>query len=190
MQLWRPPYSNCECCERLVPNGTIWPYLHRGIPDGCDSCPYCIALPCPVKLQQISNHVQLIKPNLKDDPDKQKKNAEFASSVFGPDIDMVRRNMQNESFVGISDAKHCGKMRALEKLLCSWVLQGEKVPLFSYLVRWHVTPLLLLLMQCHYFFLFPSEYRFSKIVALSGLQIVSMLNCYISTFFQKFSFLI
>nr|XP_048336036.1 switch 2-like isoform X1 [Ziziphus jujuba var. spinosa] len=125
MQLWRPPYSNCECCERLVPNGTIWPYLHRGIPDGCDSCPYCIALPCPVKLQQISNHVQLIKPNLKDDPDKQKKNAEFASSVFGPDIDMVRRNMQNESFVGISDAKHCGKMRALEKLLCSWVLQGD-----------------------------------------------------------------
>lgn len=84
---------------------------------------------------QVSNHLELIKPNPKDDPEKQKKDAEFASSVFGSDIDMVGGNMQNESFMGLSDVKHCGKMRALEKLLCSWILQGDKVLLFSYSVR-------------------------------------------------------
>ncbi|XP_015881521.3 switch 2 [Ziziphus jujuba] len=129
------PLTQAECCKRIVPNGSIWPYLHRDNPDGCDSCPYCLVLPCLVKLQQVSNHLELIKPNPKDDPEKQKKDAEFASSVFGSDIDMVGGNMQNESFMGLSDVKHCGKMRALEKLLCSWILQGDKVLLFSYSVR-------------------------------------------------------
>ena len=88
---------------------------------------------------QISNHLELIKPNPKDDPDKQKKDAEFASSVFGSDIDLVGGKTQSESFMGLSDVKHCGKMRALEKLLGYWILQGDKVLLFSYYVRFHET---------------------------------------------------
>ena len=36
-----------------MPNGVIWPYLHRDNPDGCDSCPFCLVLPCLVKLQQV-----------------------------------------------------------------------------------------------------------------------------------------
>ena len=88
-----------------------------------------------VSFCQISNHLELIKPNPKDDPDKQNKDAEFAAAVFGPDIDLVGGNTQNESFMGLSDVTHCGKMRALEKLLYSWFSQGDKVLLFSYSVR-------------------------------------------------------
>lgn len=84
---------------------------------------------------QISNHLELIKPNPRDDPYKQKRDAEFALSVFGPDIDLVGGTTQNESFMGLSDVKHCGKMRALEKLMFSWILRGDKVLLFSYSVR-------------------------------------------------------
>lgn len=47
------PLTQVECCKRIVPNGIIWPYLHRDNPDGCDSCPFCLVLPCLVKLQQV-----------------------------------------------------------------------------------------------------------------------------------------
>ncbi|GAV80592.1 SNF2_N domain-containing protein/Helicase_C domain-containing protein [Cephalotus follicularis] len=129
------PLTQAECCKRIVPNGIIWPYLHRDNPDGCDSCPFCLVLPCLVKLQQVSNHTELIKPNPRDEPEKQRKDAEFASAVFGSDIDLVGGNAQSESFMGLSDVKHCGKMRALEKLMASWSLQGDKILLFSYSVR-------------------------------------------------------
>lgn len=48
------PLTQVECCKRIVPDGKIWPYLHRDNPDGCDSCPFCIVLPCLVKLQQVN----------------------------------------------------------------------------------------------------------------------------------------
>ncbi|XWS39451.1 hypothetical protein CRYUN_Cryun18bG0055000 [Craigia yunnanensis] len=129
------PLTQVECCKRIVPDGIIWPYLHRDSPEGCDSCPFCLVLPCLVKLQQISNHLELIKPNPRDEPDKQRKDAEFASAVFGPDIDMMGGNAPSESFMGLSDTRHCGKMRALEKLMSSWALKGDKILLFSYSVR-------------------------------------------------------
>ncbi|KAL1817503.1 hypothetical protein DCAR_0521950 [Daucus carota subsp. sativus] len=129
------PLKQVECCNRTVPNGIIWSYLHRDNPDGCDSCPYCVVLPCLIKLQQISNHLELIKPNPRDDPEKQKKDAEFASMIFGHDVDVVGGNTRNESFMGLSEVKHCGKMRALEKLMLSWISQGDKILLFSYSVR-------------------------------------------------------
>ncbi|XP_052207251.1 switch 2 [Diospyros lotus] len=129
------PLTQVECCKRTVPDGIIWPYLHRDNPDGCDSCPFCLVLPCLVKLQQISNHLELIKPNPKDDPDKQRKDAEFASAVYGTDVDLVDGQAQTESFMGLSDVKHCGKMRALEKLMFSWISKGDKILLFSYSVR-------------------------------------------------------
>ncbi|KAI9177305.1 hypothetical protein LWI28_013477 [Acer negundo] len=129
------PLTQVECCKRIVPDGIIWPYLHRDNPDdGCDSCPFCLVLPCLVKLQQVSNHLELIKPNPRDEPDKQRKDAEFASAVFGPDIDLVGGNAQSESFMSLSDVKHCGKMRALEKLMLSWVSKGDKILLFSFSV--------------------------------------------------------
>ncbi|KAJ6420436.1 hypothetical protein OIU84_027888 [Salix udensis] len=129
------PLKQVACCKRIVPDGIIWPYLHRDNPEGCDSCPYCLVLPCLVKLQQISNHLELIKPNPRDELDKQKKDAEFASAVFGPDVDLVGGNAQSENFMGLSDVKHCGKMQALEKLMFSWASRGDKILLFSYSVR-------------------------------------------------------
>jgi hypothetical protein len=73
-----------------------------------------IILNITVSLCQISNHLELIKPNPKDDPEKQVKDAKFAAAVYSPDIDLVGGSMQNESFLSLSDTKHCGKMRALE----------------------------------------------------------------------------
>ncbi|CAH2039006.1 unnamed protein product, partial [Thlaspi arvense] len=129
------PLKQSQCCRRIVPDGTIWSYLHRDNPDGCDSCPFCLVLPCLVKLQQISNHLELIKPNPKDEPEKQKKDAEFVSAVFGKDIDLVGGISASESFMDLSDVIHCGKMRALEKLMASWISKGDKILLFSYSVR-------------------------------------------------------
>ncbi|KAF5203379.1 Switch [Thalictrum thalictroides] len=129
------PLKQVECCRRIVPNGIIWRYLHRENPDGCDSCPFCLVLPCLLKLQQVSNHLELIKPNPKDDMEKQRKDAEFASAVFGTDIELVGGNTPSESFMGLSDVEHCGKMRALEKLLLTWISHGDKILLFSYSVR-------------------------------------------------------
>ncbi|KAL4585268.1 hypothetical protein LXL04_009884 [Taraxacum kok-saghyz] len=130
------PLKQVDCCKRIVKDGVIWPYLHKDNPDGCDSCPFCLVLPCLTKLQQvISNHLELIKPNLRDDSDKVKKDKEFASAVFGKDCDLVGGYFQNESFMGLSDVQHCGKMRALENLMASWILHGDKILLFSYSVR-------------------------------------------------------
>lgn len=47
------PLKQVECCQRTVPDGYIWPYLHKDNPEGCDSCPFCLVLPCLVKLQQV-----------------------------------------------------------------------------------------------------------------------------------------
>ncbi|CAO2813141.1 unnamed protein product [Amaranthus hypochondriacus] len=129
------PLSQGECHHRTVPDGIIWRYLHRDSPDGCNWCPNCVILPCILKLQQISNHLELIKPNPKDDEDKQKKDAELVKEVFGDDIDLVGGTDQSESFMGLSDAKDCGKMRTLERLMASWISHGDKVLLFSYSVR-------------------------------------------------------
>ncbi|XP_042042136.1 switch 2-like [Salvia splendens] len=130
------PLKQAECCQRTVPDGMIWPYLHKDNPEGCDSCPFCLVLPCLVKLQQISNHLELIKPSPKDDHDKQIKDAEFASAVFSTDIDLVGGSAtQSGSFMGLSDVRHCGKMRALERLMHSWISMGDKILLFSYSVR-------------------------------------------------------
>ncbi|KAG0479350.1 hypothetical protein HPP92_010208 [Vanilla planifolia] len=125
-----------ECCNRIVPNGIIWSYLHKENPEGCDSCPFCLVLPCLIKLQQISNHLELIKPNPKDEVEKQKKDAELVSAIFGTDVDLVGGSVQIESFLGLSEAEHCGKMRALEKLMFHWTSHGDKILLFSYSVRW------------------------------------------------------
>ncbi|KAG1347415.1 Switch 2 [Cocos nucifera] len=129
------PLTQVECCKRIVPNGIIWSYLHRDNPEGCESCPFCLVLPCLIKLQQISNHLELIKPNPKDEVEKQKKDSELASAVFSADVDLVGGSAQIENFIGLSDVEHCGKMRALEKLLLSWTSHGDKILLFSYSVR-------------------------------------------------------
>ncbi|KAJ7558773.1 hypothetical protein O6H91_04G055200 [Diphasiastrum complanatum] len=129
------PLSRAECCYRIAPSGIIWSYLHRDNPEGCDSCPYCLLLPCLTKLQQVSNHLELLKPNLKDEPEKQKKDAAFALLAFGEDAELLGGTQQEESFLGLSDAQHCGKMLALQKLLASWISKGDKVLLFSYSVK-------------------------------------------------------
>ncbi|KQK14244.1 switch 2 isoform X2 [Brachypodium distachyon] len=131
------PFAQVECCKRIEPNGIIWSYLHRENLEGCALCPFCLVLPCLVKLQQISNHLELIKPNPKDEVEKQKKDAELAAAVFDTDIELVGGSAKSENFMGLSDSEHCGKMRALERLLSLWALQGDKILLFSYSVSWN-----------------------------------------------------
>lgn len=85
---------------------------------------------------QVSNHLELIKPNNKDDAEKQKKDELLAEYVLAEDAGLVGGTAQEESFLGLSDTQHCGKMRALELLLAHWVQQGDKILLFSYSVRY------------------------------------------------------
>ncbi|EPS65460.1 hypothetical protein M569_09312, partial [Genlisea aurea] len=128
------PLKQSECCTRTVPNGVIWSHLHRDSPEeGCDSCPFCVVLPCLVKLQQISNHLELINPNPNDDPDKQTRDKEFASAVSSSSFPAAQDD--GLGFMALSDAEHCGKMRTLERLLRSWISNGDKTLLFSYSVR-------------------------------------------------------
>lgn len=54
------PLTQVECCKRIVPDGIIWPYLHKDNLDGCDSCPFCLVLPCLVKLQQVMGFLVLL----------------------------------------------------------------------------------------------------------------------------------
>ncbi|XP_024522854.1 switch 2 [Selaginella moellendorffii] len=124
-----------KCCLRTAPKGPIWSYLHKGNPDGCESCPCCLVLPCLNKLQQVSNHLELLKPNLSDDIEKRRKDAAFASLVFGDDAPSLGGIQPDESFLGLSDSQNCGKMLALKNLLSKWTSQGDKVLLFSYSVR-------------------------------------------------------
>ncbi|RWW26416.1 hypothetical protein GW17_00009191 [Ensete ventricosum] len=106
------PLAQVECCKKIVPNGIIWTYLHRDNPEGCESCPFCLVLPCLIKLQQ------LIKPNPKDDLEKQKKDAELVSAVLGADVDLIGGNAQTESFMGLTDVYTESRMLdILEKFL-------------------------------------------------------------------------
>ena len=84
---------------------------------------------------QVSNHLELIKPSPKDDLEKQRKDEVFAAAALGEDAALVGGVWQDESFLGLSDAQHCGKMRALDNLLTSWLARGDKVLLFSYSVK-------------------------------------------------------
>lgn len=47
------PLTQVECCKKIEPKGIIWSYLHKDNPDGCALCPFCLVLPCLVKLQQV-----------------------------------------------------------------------------------------------------------------------------------------
>lgn len=70
------PLKQVECCKRLVRDGVIWPHLHRENPDGCDSFPFCLVLPCLVKLQQV--RVLLLVP-------------EYSTGKFLHDIIVIKR---------------------------------------------------------------------------------------------------
>ncbi len=84
---------------------------------------------------QVSNHLELVKPNPKDDREKQLKDEEFATAALAEDALLLGGVKQDESFLGLSDAQHCGKMQTLEILLADWLCQGDKVLLFSYSVK-------------------------------------------------------
>lgn len=47
------PLTQVECCRRTEPQGIIWSYLHKDNADGCAMCPFCLVLPCLMKLQQV-----------------------------------------------------------------------------------------------------------------------------------------
>jgi len=49
------PLTQGECHKRTIEDGIIWRYLHRDSPDGCNLCPFCVVLPCILKLQQVKS---------------------------------------------------------------------------------------------------------------------------------------
>ena len=79
--------------------------------------------------------MELITPNPEDDPEKKKKDEALAVLVFEKDAELIGGVMQDESFMGLSDSQCCGKMRALKKIMASWISQKKKIFLFSYSIR-------------------------------------------------------
>ncbi|DBA73362.1 TPA: hypothetical protein ACH3X1_011407 [Trebouxia sp. C0004] len=144
--LW-PQFHCCGCdnaADTFVnPNGCKW---HK--PDGCPGprlrCPFCLILPCLTILQKISNHLELVKGNPKDQQDrdirrnmKYERDSAVAELVLGEDVDKVGGAEADNNFMTLSDSSTCGKMTALTKLLDLWYQQesANKVLVFSHSVR-------------------------------------------------------
>lgn len=86
-----------------------------------------MTLPCLQTLLKISNHLELMKPDPHDPPQKQEKDRAFAAMALGEDAHLIGGTEAEASFMGLSDPQHCGKMKALECLLEDWKMQGDKV---------------------------------------------------------------
>ncbi|GJP33578.1 hypothetical protein CLOM_g18104 [Closterium sp. NIES-68] len=114
--------------------GVLWSSLH---PDGlcCPRCPFCVLFPCLTKLQQISNHLELLKPNPRDPPDKQVRDLAFARLALAGDADLAGGVRAASNLLTLGSSEHCGKLRALERLLRQWCGRGDKVLLFSHSVK-------------------------------------------------------
>ncbi|CAI5508303.1 unnamed protein product [Closterium sp. Naga37s-1] len=120
--------------EEMGGGGVLWTSLH---PDGlcCPRCPFCVLFPCLSKLQQISNHLELLKPNPRDPPDKQARDLAFARLALAGDADLAGGVRAASDLLTLSSSEHCGKLRALDRLLKQWCGKGDKVLLFSHSVK-------------------------------------------------------
>ncbi|CAI5463945.1 unnamed protein product [Closterium sp. Yama58-4] len=120
--------------EKMGGGGVLWSSLH---PDGlcCPRCPFCVLFPCLSKLQQISNHLELLKPNPRDTPDKQARDLAFARLALAGDADLAGGVRAASDLLTLGSSAHCGKLRALDRLLKQWCGSGDKVLLFSHSVK-------------------------------------------------------
>ncbi|CAI7901108.1 unnamed protein product, partial [Closterium sp. NIES-54] len=120
--------------EEMGGGGVLWSSLH---PDGlcCPRCPFCVLFPCLSKLQQISNHLELLKPNPRDPPDKQARDHAFARLALAGDADLAGGVRAASDLLTLGSSEHCGKLRALDRLLKQWCGKGDKVLLFSHSVK-------------------------------------------------------
>ncbi|TYZ66125.1 hypothetical protein PybrP1_009267 [[Pythium] brassicae (nom. inval.)] len=93
----------------------------RFYPDGaaCRQCPNCVGLVCVAQLLKLANHMELLKVNPRDPPERQRLDAPFAAQAFGADVAAVGGVEQVASFHAMRalGAQTCGKMRVLEQLL-------------------------------------------------------------------------
>ncbi|CAI5975877.1 unnamed protein product [Closterium sp. NIES-65] len=120
--------------EEMGGGGVLWSSLHL---DGlcCPRCPFCVLFPCLSKLQQISNHLELLKPNPRDPPDKQARDLAFARLALAGDADLAGGVREASDLLTLGSSEHCGKLRALDRLLNQWCGSGDKVLLFSHSVK-------------------------------------------------------
>jgi len=132
--------------------GPVWRYIHqrqaeqKGLEDeyaAADDCvcrgrcpPRCLCLSLIVFLQRITNHVELLKPDLQPSKDtaeqaQQQLMCELCDIAFaGVEHNLcTRRRVANRIQLGSPDA--CGKMQMLLPLLRHWRKRGQKVLLFS-----------------------------------------------------------
>lgn len=131
-----------ECCyttpQALVDSrdtgarALLWERFH---PDGvaCRQCPNCVGLVCVAQLLKLANHMELLKVNPRDPPERQELGAAFAAKAFGPDVAAVGGVEQVTSFHAMRavGSQTCGKMRVLEQLLARWKARRQKTLLFS-----------------------------------------------------------
>ena len=132
----REKRSRC-CYSRPVggpDDAPIWHSFDHGTHGAL--CPYCICLVCMSYLSKVSNHLELLKPDPLDSDEKFARDSYVSQLAFGDEAHLVGDAAHaDKNFERVSDAKHCGKLLALEKLLAIWKRADDKVLLFSCSVR-------------------------------------------------------
>ena len=127
--------KRAACCYASPAPGQDAPLYHSFDHDhggGGIRCPYCIGLACLSILAKVSNHLELLKPDPRDEPRKYERDRAVAAVALGEDADALGgADHADANFQRLSDATHCGKMLALERLLAIWHEQNDKVILFS-----------------------------------------------------------
>jgi len=132
--------------------GPVWRYVHqrqadqKGLEDECaaaEDCvcrgkspPKCLSLSLIVLLQRLTNHIELLKPDLQPPRDSSEQAqhelmSQLCSIAFsGIDHNLcTQKRVANRLQLGSPDA--CGKMQVLLPLLRHWRRRGQKVLLFS-----------------------------------------------------------
>ena len=85
-------------------------------------CPYCMTFPLMQTLVKVSNHLELLKPDPRDEPRKYERDRAVAAVALGEDADALGgADHADANFQRLSDATHCGKMLALERLLATFL---------------------------------------------------------------------
>jgi len=100
-----------------------------------ERCPTCMVFLCMHWVQDVANHLELIKANPKEaDPVLKRRQFQVATATLGDDVHDAGGVWRTDSWEHLADISQCGKLRALDALLRKWrdaYSEGNKVLIFS-----------------------------------------------------------
>jgi superfamily II DNA or RNA helicase len=135
-QLLSRYYDPCDLCPgehrgKCCYTTCDGPFFNTRDHSQCEAhgrCPTCMIFPFMQLVQDVANHLELIKVD-RHEPDSEEKTRrlQMARAILGPDVQMAGGLVKSESWEHLADVAHCGKLRTLEALLQRWSdAPGEK----------------------------------------------------------------